>query len=43
MGIPANQFVDVFSGVSIGCLLGGMLAMGVSADDIVNLFETQSK
>jgi len=43
MGIPANQFVDVFSGVSIGCILSGMLAMGVSIDDIVNLFETQSK
>ena len=43
MGLPVNQFVDVFSGVSIGCLLSSLFALGVSADDIVSLFENQHK
>ncbi len=42
MGMPLNQFVDVFAGVSIGCLLSSLLAFGVPADEIVRLFETQS-
>ena len=40
MGMPINQFVDVFSGVSIGCILGSLFALGVSSDVIVDLFET---
>ncbi len=35
--------MDVFTGVSIGCFLSSLLATGVSADIIVNLFETQGK
>ena len=42
MGMPLNQFVDVFAGVSIGCLLSSLFAIGISADEIVRLFETQS-
>ena len=40
MGMPINQFVDVFSGVSIGCILSSLYALGVSSDVVVNLFET---
>jgi patatin-like phospholipase/acyl hydrolase len=42
MGMPINQFVDVFSGVSIGCILSSLYALGVSSDAVVDLFESQS-
>lgn len=42
MGMSLRDFVDVFSGVSIGCLLSSLFALGVPADYVVNLFETQS-
>ncbi len=42
MGMPLRDFVDVFSGVSIGCLLSSLFALGVPADYVVNLFETRS-
>jgi patatin-like phospholipase/acyl hydrolase len=38
--MPLNQFIDVYSGVSIGCILSCLYAVGVSSDEIVHLFET---
>lgn len=40
MEMKLNQFVDVFSGVSIGCILSTLYAIGVSSDEIVHMFET---
>lgn len=31
----------MFSGVSIGCILSTLYAIGVSSDEIVNMFETK--
>ena len=42
MNMQLNQFVDVFSGVSIGCIISTLYAIGVSSDEIVNMFETKS-
>ncbi len=41
--MPLNQFVDVFSGVSIGSILSAMYAVGVPSEKIVEMFETQGE
>lgn len=41
LDMKLNEFVDVFTGVSIGSILTCLYANGVSSDEIVHLFETQ--
>jgi hypothetical protein len=43
LGIEASTSFDAFAGTSVGAIIATALAAGVSSEDILNLFEMQTK